>query len=119
MEHLITYLRPPGSSSSTVFEPSIANLKVRFHSTNHDRGLIIGVQRQMEEGVVNSRMAVVKATLLSMLPLFIPSRRHKEITLDLARRSTEVATCISKLIEQAEETSSLVENVSQLEEWAL
>ena len=52
-----------------------------------------------------------------MLPLFqIPSRRHKEITLDLARRSTEVATCISKLIDQGE-TSSLVEDVSELEEW--
>ena len=76
------------------------------------------MQRQIEEGVVNPHLVVVKATLLSMLPHFIPSRRHKEITLDIARRSTEVATRISKLIEQAEETSSLVENVSQLEEWA-
>ena len=76
------------------------------------------MQRQIEEGVVNPHLVVVKATLLSMLPHFIPSRRYKEITLDIARRSTEVATRISKLIEQAEETSSLVENVSQLEEWA-
>ena len=76
------------------------------------------MQRQIEEGVVSPHLVVVKATLLSMLPHFIPSRRHKEITLDLARRSTEVATRISKLIEQAEETSSLVGNVSQLEAWA-
>ena len=73
------------------------------------------MQCQIEEGVVDSRLTVVKETLLSMLPLFILSRRHKEITLDLARRSMEVATCISKLIEQGE-TSSLVEDVSELEE---
>ena len=76
------------------------------------------MQRQIEEGVVSPHLVVVKATLLSMLPLFIPSHRHKEITVDLARRSTEVATRISKLIEQAKETSSLVGNVSQLEAWA-
>ena len=76
------------------------------------------MQRQIEEGVVSPHLVVVKATLLSMLPLFIPSHRHKEIALDLARQSTEVATRISKLIEQAEETSSFVGNVSQLEEWA-
>ena len=76
------------------------------------------MQRQIEEGVVSPHLVVVKATLLSMLPLFIPSHRHKEITADLARRSTEVATRISKLIEQAEETSSLIGNVSQLEAWA-
>ena len=51
-----------------------------------------------------------------MLPHFIPHRRHKDITLDLARRSAVVATRISKLIEQAEEI--LVGDVSQLEEWA-
>ena len=73
------------------------------------------MQCQIEEGVVNPRLAVVKETLLSMLPLFIPPHRHKEITLDLARRSTEVATSISKLIEQGE-TSSLVQDVSELEE---
>ena len=73
------------------------------------------MQRQIEEEVVSSRLAVVKATLLSILPLFVPFRRHNEITLDLARRSTEVAACISKLIEQGE-TSSLVEDVSELEE---
>ena len=115
MQGLIAYLRPPSSSSSALFEPSIANLKVRFHPTNRHCGLIIGVQRQIEEGVVSSRLAVVKATLLSILPLFVPFRRHNEITLDLARRSTEVAACISKLIEQGE-TSSLVEDVSELEE---
>ena len=76
------------------------------------------MQRQIEEGVVSPHLVVVKATLLSILPLFITSRGHKEITLDLTRRSTEVATRISKLIEQVEETSSLVGNVSQLEEWA-
>ena len=75
------------------------------------------MQRQIQEEVVNSRLAAVKDTLLSMLPLFIPSRRHKEITLDLAKRSMEVTTCISKLIEQAKDTSSLVGNISQLEEW--
>ena len=68
----------------------------------------MAVQQQIEEGVVNSRMAVAKATSLS-------SRHHKEITLNLAKRSTEVTTCISKLIEQAEEMFS---NVSQQEEWA-
>ena len=77
------------------------------------------MQRQIEEGVVSPHLVVVKATLLSMLPHFIPSRRHKEITLDLAKRSAEVSTCISKLIDQAEETSSLGGDVSQLEEWAL
>ena len=115
MQGLIAYLKPSSSSSSALFEPSIANLKVRFHPTNHDCGLIIGMQRQIEEEVVSSRLAVVKATLLSILPLFVPFRRHNEITLDLARRSTEVAACISKLIEQGE-TSSLVEDVSELEE---
>ena len=73
------------------------------------------MQRQIEEGVVSPHLAVVKATLLSMLPLFVPHRDYNEITLDLARRSTEVATCISKLIERGE-TSSLTEDVSQLEE---
>lgn len=72
------------------------------------------MQRQIEEGVVDSRLAVVKATLLSVLPLFIPFRRHKAITLDLARQCTEVATCISKLIGQNEETPE--ENLSQLEQ---
>ena len=73
------------------------------------------MQRQIEEGVVSPHLKVVKATLLSMLPLFIPPRYYHETTLDLASRSTEVATCISKLIEQGE-TSSLVEDVSELEE---
>ena len=73
------------------------------------------MQRQIEEGVVSPHLAVVKATLLSILPLFIPPRYYNEITLDLARRSTEVAACVSKLIEQGE-TSSLVEDVSELEE---
>ena len=73
------------------------------------------MQRQIEEGVVGPHLEVAKATLLSLLPLFIPPRYHNEITLDLARRSTEVVTCISKLSERGE-TSSLVEDVSQLEE---
>ena len=73
------------------------------------------MQRQIQEGVISSRLNVVKATLLSILPLFIPFRHHNEITLDLARRFTEVATCASKLIKQGE-TSSLVEDVSELEE---
>ena len=73
------------------------------------------MQRQIEEGVVSPHLAAVKATLLSMLPLFVPHRDYNEITLDLARRSMEVATCISKLIERGE-TSSLTEDVSQLEE---
>ena len=73
------------------------------------------MQRQIEEGVVSPHLTVAKATLLSMLPLFIPSRYYNEITLDLARRSTEVATCISKLIERGER-SSLVEDLSELEE---
>ena len=63
------------------------------------------MQRQIEEGVVSPHLAVVKATLLSILPLFIPPRYHNEIALDLARRLTEVATCISKLIEQGETSS--------------
>ena len=50
-----------------------------------------------------------------MLPLFISSSYRNEITLDLARRSAEVVTCISKLIEQGE-TPSLAEDVSELEE---
>ena len=79
------------------------------------RGLIIGIQQEIEEGVVSSHLAVVKATLLSILPLFIPFRHHNKTTLDLARRSTEVATRISKLIEQGE-TSSPVKVVSELEE---
>ena len=66
-------------------------------------------------GVVSPHLTLVKATLLSMLPLFIPPRYYNEITLGLARRSTEVAICISKLIEQRE-TPSLVEDVSELEE---
>ena len=45
----------------------------------------------------------------------MPPRYYNEIALDLARRSTEVATCISKLIEEGE-TSSLVEDVLELEE---
>ena len=73
------------------------------------------MQREIEEGVVGPHLAVVKATLLSILPLFISPRYRNEITLDLARRCTEVATCISKLIEQGE-TPSLVEDVSELEE---
>ena len=68
-------------------------------------------------GVVSPHLTLMKATLLSMLPLFIPPRYYNEITLGLARRSTEVAICISKLIEQRE-TPSLVEDVSELEEWA-
>ena len=73
------------------------------------------MQRQIEEGIVSCRLVVVKATLLSIIPLFIPFRHHNKITLDLARRSTEVATRISKLIEQGE-MSSFVEDVSELEE---
>ena len=73
------------------------------------------MQRQIEEGVVGPHLEVAKSTLLSLLPLFIPPRYHSEITLDLARRSTEVVTCISKLVEQGE-TPSLVEDVSELEE---
>ena len=112
MEYLIAYLRAPSSSSSAVL---VANLKVRFYSIDYDRYLIIVMQRQIEEGVVSPHLAMVKATLLSMLPLFIPPRYYNEITLGLARRSTEVAICISKLIEQRE-TPSLVEDVSELEE---
>ena len=73
------------------------------------------MQWQIEEGVISPHLAVAKATLLSILPLFIPPHYYNKITLDLARRSTEVMTCISKLIEQGE-TSSLVEDVSELEE---
>ena len=116
MDHLITYLRPSSSSSSGLFEPPIANLKVRSPlSELVDDGLIVGMQHEIEK-VVGSRLAVAKATLLSILPLFIPSRRHKAITLDLARRYIEVVACISKLIKQTEETPQLIENVSQLEE---
>ena len=73
------------------------------------------MQRQIEEGVVSPHLTVVKATLLSILPLFMPPRYYNKIALDLARRSTQVAICISKLIEQGE-TSSLVEDVLELEE---
>ena len=73
------------------------------------------MQRQIEEGVVSPHLVVVKTTLLSILSLFIISPRYRnEVTLDLARRSTEVATCISKLIKKGE-TSSLVKDVSELE----
>ena len=73
------------------------------------------MQRQIEEGVVSPHLTLVKAMLLSILPVFMPPRYYNEIALDLARRSTEVVTCFSKLIEQGE-TSSLVEDVLELKE---
>ena len=73
------------------------------------------MQQQIEEGIIGPHLTVVKAMLLSMLPLFISFWYYKKIILDLARQSTEVVTCILKLVEQGE-TSLLVEDVLQLEE---
>ena len=76
------------------------------------------MQQQIEEGVVSLHLVAVKATLLSMLLLFVPFHHHNENTLNLTRQCTEVMTCIAKLIEQ-EEMFPLVEDVLELEEWAL
>ena len=70
------------------------------------------MQRQIEEGVIIPHLVVVKATLLSIIPSLVPPRYYNEITLDLARRSSEVATCISKntqnMVYAAERLSGLL-----------
>ena len=68
------------------------------------------MQPQIEQGIVSPHLTMVKATLLSILPLFTPSRYYNEITLDLARRSTEIVTRISKLTEQGGRGDDIVSN---------